>query len=303
MSSDLRSADALGAGRAPRPTGTTEPGRASAVPDAPPTWRAGGRAVLALLRRDLAERRGLRLSFLLDLGFGLLNLLVFLFVSRVLMLSPTSDFARSSSYFDFVAVGIVFLLVIQAATVQVVARVTAEQRDGMLELLAAQPVPGWALALGLVGHPFAFALLRAGVYLGLLAGFFGLHVGDAYWLGVVVVLVLGALCALPFGVVLMGFAVAVGRGDPLARLLVVALSFLSGTYFPISALPDILHPVCAVLPTRMALDGLRHALTGGDWAGAAWALAGIAAVLLPLSAWMFDRALWFARRRGVLTRD
>ncbi|MFI0793945.1 ABC transporter permease [Micromonospora rubida] len=266
-------------------------------------WQAGGRGVLALLRRDVVERRGLRLSFLLDLMFGLLNLLVFLFVSRVLMPAPAADFSRSASYFDFVAVGIVFLLVIQAATVQVVARVAAEQRDGTLELLAAQPVPGWALALGLVGYPFAFALLRAGVYLGLLAAFLGLHVGDADWPGVVVVLALAALCTLPFGLVLMGFAVAVGYGDPAARLLVVALSFLSGTYFPTSALPDVLHPVCAVLPTRVALTGLRHALTGGGWAGAAWTLAGTAAVLLPLSAWIFDRALWFARRRGALTRD
>ncbi|GIJ75641.1 ABC-type multidrug transport system, permease component [Micromonospora phaseoli] len=290
MNSDLRSAPAAGA--------------ASARSDgAPVSWRAGGRTVLALLRRDLAERRGVRLSFLLDLLFGLLNLLVFLFVSRVLIPAPAVDFARSASYFDFVAVGIVFLLVIQAATVQVVARVTAEQRDGMLELLAAQPVPGWSLALGLVGYPFAFALLRAGVYLGLLAGIFGLHVGDAHWPGVLIVLALAALCALPFGMVLMGFAVAVGHGDPVARLLVVALSFLSGTYFPTSALPDVLHPVCALLPTRVALDGLRHALTGGGWAGAAAVLAGTAAVLLPLSAWIFDRALWIARRRGVLTRD
>ncbi|WP_158610829.1 ABC transporter permease [Micromonospora endolithica] len=291
MSSALRAAPAAG-----------RPPRVDAFRAAPGGGRAGGRAVGALLRRDLAERRGLRLSFLLDLLFGFLNLLVFLFVSRVLMLAPTADFAGAGRYFDFVAVGIVFLLVIQAATVQVVARVAAEQRDGTLELLAAQPVPGWALAFGLVGYPFAFALLRAGIYLGLLAGFLGLHVDNADWPGVVVTLVLAALCALPFGVVLMGLAVVVGHGDPVARLLVVALSFLSGTYFPTAALPDVLHPLCAVLPTRVALDGLRHALTGGGWVGATPALAGTAAVLLPLSAWTFDRALGLARRRGVLTR-
>ncbi|MFI2662313.1 hypothetical protein [Micromonospora carbonacea] len=55
-------------------------------------WRAGGRAVLALLRRDLAERRGLRAPFLL-------NLVVFLFVSRVSTPHPGAGFARSISYF------------------------------------------------------------------------------------------------------------------------------------------------------------------------------------------------------------
>ncbi|MET8091468.1 ABC transporter permease [Micromonospora sp. NPDC005220] len=270
---------------------------------AAPRWQAGARGVLALLSRDLSERRGLRLSFLLDLVFGLLNLLVFLFVSRVLTPHPDAGFARSVSYFDFVAVGIVFLLVLQAATVQVVTRVTTEQRDGTLELWVAQPVPGWSLALGLAAYPFVFALLRAALYLGLLSGFFGLHVGAARWPAVLVVLALAALSTLPFGVALMGLTMAVGHGDPAARLLVVALSFLSGTYFPTSALPDVLHPVCAVLPTRIALDGLRAALAGGGWGGAAWTLAGAAAVLLPLSTWSFDRALRIARRRGVLTRD
>ncbi|MFJ2081953.1 ABC transporter permease [Micromonospora chokoriensis] len=266
-------------------------------------WSGGARGVLALLGRDLSERRGLRLSFLLDLVFGLLNLLVFLFVSRVLTPHPDAGFARSASYFDFVAVGIVFLLVLQAATVQVVTRVATERRDGTLELWVAQPVPRWSLALGLAAYPFVFALLRAGLYLGLLAAFFGLRVGATSWPGVLVVLALAALSTLPFGLMLMGLTVAVGHGDAAARLLVVALSFLSGTYFPTSALPDVLHPVCAVLPTRIALDGLRDALADDGWGGAAWALTGTAAVLLPLSAWTFDRSLWIARRRGVLTRD
>ncbi|SCF19601.1 ABC-2 type transport system permease protein [Micromonospora haikouensis] len=292
MSSDLR----------PAPAGTEAvPGIGAGRPPSP--WLAGGRAVLALLRRDLGERRGLGPPFLLDLAFGMLNLLVFLFVSRVLTPAAHVDFARSASYFDFVAVGIVFLLVLQAATVQVVSRLAGEQRGGTLEALVAQPVPGWALALGLAGYPFVFALVRAGIYLVLLAAFLGLRVDGGHWPGVVVLLVLGALCTLPFGVALMGLTVAVGHGDPVARLLVVALSFLSGTYFPASALPEVLRPVSAALPTRVALDGLRHASTGGDWAAPALVLAGVAAVLLPLSAWVFDRALWLARRRGVLTRD
>ncbi|MEU3455153.1 ABC transporter permease [Micromonospora sp. NPDC006766] len=264
---------------------------------------AAGRAMLALLRRDLTERRGLRLPFVLDLAFGLLNLLVFLFVSRVLTLSPHADFTRAASYFDFVAVGIVFLLVLQAATVQLVVRVTTEQRAGTLELLVTQPVPGWALALGLAGYSFAFALVRAGLYLAVLGGFFGLHVGHADWLGVVTVLSLGMLGTLPVGVALMGLAVAIGHGDSVARLTVVALSFLSGAYFPASALPAAPRAVAGALPSRIALDGLRHALTGAAWGRAALILAGAAAVLLPLSAWVFDRALWIAKRRGVLTRE
>ncbi|WP_091435778.1 ABC transporter permease [Micromonospora yangpuensis] len=318
MSSDLRAAPAhpppepspagplaVGpAGTASRWAGTASrsAGVGSRWAGAASAW-AGGRTVLTLLRRDLSEHRGLGPPFLLDLAFGLVNLLVFRFVSQVVTLGPDADFTRSTSYFDFVAVGIVFLLVLQAGTVQVVTRLAGEQRAGTLELLTAQPVPRWALGLGLAGYPFVFALLRAGLYLAVLGTFFGLHIGRADWVGVVVVAALGALCTLPFGLALAGLAVAFGAGEPVARLLVVALSFLSGTYFPVSALPVAVRAFAEPLPTRIALDGLRHALTGGGWSTAALALTGAAAVLLPLSAWIFDRALWLARRRGVLTRD
>ncbi|MEH1101631.1 ABC transporter permease [Micromonospora sp. CPCC 205561] len=265
---------------------------------------AGGvGVVLTLVRRDLAEPRLFRLPLLLDLAFGMVNLVVFLFISRVLTPSAGSDLARSASYFDFVAVGITFMLVLQAASTQLTSRVTREQRAGTLEMLAAQPVPVGALAVGIAGYPFLFALLRAGIYLAVLGSLLGLRVGRADWWGVVAVLVTGGAALMGAGIVLAALAVAVGHGDAAARLFVVALSFLSGTYFPVTVLPGVLPAATTVLPSRIALDGLRAALTGGEWGSSAVALLGATALLLPLSIWVFGRAVRTAARRGTLTRD
>lgn len=283
----------------PPPTPLLAPPAAAGRPD---RW-AGPRAVTALVVRELAERRSLRLPLLMDLVFGVLNLLLFLFISRVLTVPPdAAGFAHSARYFDFVAVGITFMVVVQAASTQVTGRIVAEQRAGTLEMLAGQPVPLWALAAGLAGYPFLVALLRAGVYLALLATLLGLRVERADWVGVVVVLLLGGVSMAGVGIGLMAFTVATGHGDAAARLLVVALAFLSGTYFPVAALPPALAAVTGGLPSRVALDGLRHALAGADWAGAALTLAGAAAVLLPLSIWIFGRTLRRATDRGTLTR-
>ncbi|GAB3935823.1 hypothetical protein GCM10027614_11330 [Micromonospora vulcania] len=149
--------------------------------------RAGGAnpagMVLALVRRDLGDPRQFRLPLLLDLAFGVVNLVVFLFISRVLTPSAGTDLAHSPSYFDFVAVGITFLLVLQAASTQLTSRVIREQRSGTLELLAAQPVPVSALAIGTAGYPFLFTLLRAGVYLAILGSVLGLRTEHADWWG------------------------------------------------------------------------------------------------------------------------
>lgn len=258
---------------------------------------AAGRAVAATIRRDLAERRGLRWSILLDLGYGVVNLGIFLFFSRVL---AGSRFGGSASYFDYAAASITFMVVMQAASVLVVSRTVTEQRAGTLEMLAAQPVPAGMLALGVAGYPFTFALLRAGAYLVVLAGVLHLHVAD--WRGVVLVLVAGGAAMAGVGVGLMAFTVALGYGDAVARLVLVALSFLSGTYFPVGTLPGALHPVCAVLPSRLALDGLRAAMSGREWTGDVLGLVGLAVVLLPVSTWLFGGALRLAVRRGTLTR-
>ncbi|MEU7620429.1 ABC transporter permease [Micromonospora rifamycinica] len=264
---------------------------------------AGGRAVLALIRRDLGERQLIRLPLLLDLVFGAVNLLVFLFISRVLTPPEAHRLLGATTYFDFVAVGITFMLVLQAASTQLTSRVTREQRGGTLELLAAQPVPAAALAVGTAAYPFLLALLRAGFYLVLLHALFGLHTARADWWGVVTVLLAGSAAMMGIGIGLTAFAVAVGYGESTARLLIVGLSFLSGTYFPVAALPGVLPTLTAVLPSRVALDGLRAALSGGAWVHSALTLLAATVLLLPLSTWVFGRALRIAAARGTLTRD
>lgn len=258
--------------------------------------------VLALVLRDAGAQRVLRVPLLLDLGFGLVNLTVFLFISRALQHPGATLPGQHTGYFDFVAVGITFMLVVQAAGAQVTARVTAEQRTGTLEMLAAEPVHPGVLALGLAAYPFVSAVLRAAGYLAVLAGLFGLRVGHADWLGTVLVLICGSLATMAVGIVLAAVTAVVGHGEALARLILVALSFLSGTYFPVAGLPPVLRQVAAVLPTRIALDGLRAALAGAAWGSTALTLAGAAVLLVPLAVLAFGQAVRIAARRGVLTR-
>ncbi|MEV7988126.1 ABC transporter permease [Micromonospora sp. NPDC085948] len=288
-------------------TTPTTPAVSAATTSRPVGRRAAGAGpvamILALVRRDLGDPRQFRLPLLLDLAFGVVNLVVFLFISRVLTPSAGTDLARSPSYFDFVAVGITFLLVLQAATTQLTGRVIREQRSGTLEVLAAQPVPVTALAIGTAGYPFLFALLRSCVYLAILGTVLGLHTDRADWWGVAVLLIAGTASVLGIGIALAAFTVAVGHGDAAARLFVVGLTFVSGTYFPVSELPGPLPELAVVLPSRIALDGLRSALAGGDWAWSAGALLGATALLLPLSSWAFAGALRVAAGRGALKRD
>lgn len=82
-------------------------------------------------------------------------------------------------------------------------------------------------------------------------------------------------------------------------------SFLTGTIFPVGALPAPLQKLAALIPFTHALNGLRLSLLRGasfsELAEPLGALALFAVVLLPASLGIFSLALRHARLQGTLS--
>lgn len=266
-----------------------------------PQVRVEARAVRALIGRDWAIKQVLRYAVVLDLAFGMVNLVLFLFVSRAVRHGSVHAVRAAGSYFDYVAVGIAFMLVIQTASTGMTRQIRDEQRSGTLEYLAAQPMRSPSLALGLAGFPFAFAAARASGYLALAVAL-GLDVSRTAWLGILLVLAASTLVLLSIGIALAALALVLDRGDLMARVVAVALSFASGAYFPVTLFPSPFHEIAQALPTTLALDGLRAALRGGSWIPYTGLLTVIGAVCVPLALAGFAAALRSVKRRGRLTR-
>jgi ABC-2 type transport system permease protein len=277
-----------------------QPGRPPLEPR-PAPMPAAASTVLALMRRDLAQRRIMKFALALDLAFGALNLVVFQFIGRVLRNPVPGSVTGAGGYFSYASVGIAFLLVVQTATIGIIRQIREEQHSGTLELVLAQPVGAASLALGLAGFPFLFATLRAFVYL-LLAAALGLQTSHADWAGVLVVLLAAAPDMAAIGIVLAAVALVVERGDVLARFAAFGLGFLSGAYFPVTELAPPMRAVSAALPTRVALDGQRAALAGASWWPTAATLTISGLVTLPVAVAVFAGSLRWARRHGRLTR-
>jgi ABC-2 type transport system permease protein len=260
------------------------------------------RTIAIFLRKDLAEGSRFRAPLLLDLGFGLINLASFLFISRLLHHPDVGALGGAATYFDFVAVGLACLLVVQSTCSQLISRVQEHQRSGTLEVLVATPVSPRLMAIGLGSYPTLLGVLRSIVYLAVAGVALGMNLQHTDWLGTAVMVILGSAAALAVGICLAAFTIAFAHGSAVGRTAVVGIGFLSGAYFPIFILPAPLQFLAAVLPTRMAIDGLRAAMAGGSWTSQALLLAGITVVGLPLSTWVFAHSLRSARRKGTLTR-
>lgn len=257
---------------------------------------------LTIARRDLSLKRSYRLALVHDLFWGIVQLFVYFFISRVVG-TPEEDLGAAPSYFAFALAGILMGLVIGSVTSEIADRIREEELTGTLELVVAQPVRNAELALGYAAFPIAFALARVVLYVGIAIVFLDLPAGGTDWIGVAAVLLAAAAGFLALGIVAAATTVVFKRGGRIADLGIFAMIFLGGALFPVAALPGWLEPLGHVMPTRFAFDGLRDALFAGEgWLGEVAALGAMAAVAVPTSLWLFDRALARAKRDGSLAQ-
>jgi ABC-type multidrug transport system permease subunit len=261
--------------------------------------RAG--ALLALIRRDYVLARSYRLAFVLDLAFGVLNLVIFYFISETFGTQPTDRLSGAPSYFAFAALGISVMVVMEAASIGLANRIREEQLTGTLEALVTQPVTPIELAFGLTGYPFLFAMSRAAFYVLVSAVLLGVDVGDASWYGFVLVLVATGAALASIGILLGAVVLVVKRSRVIASIVTFGLGFLGGAFFPLSVLPGWLQPIGKIAPTRFAFDGLRAAVfRGNGWGSDLLALVLFSGVALPLAVGLFAGALRAVRRSGSL---
>lgn len=265
--------------------------------------RLRGGVLAALVLRDWLIARSYRLSFAFDTVFGVLNLAVFFYISRTFTGVGTARLGGAPSYFAFAAVGVSLGLVIQASSAGIADRLRDEQVAGTLEALVVQPLSAAELCLGLVGFPFAFALIRAIGYLLVAAVLMGLDLSHASWVGLAAVLVASGLAFSALGILSGAAVLVVKRGAILVGTAIFGMSVISGSVFPRDVLPPWLEWVGGLMPTRFSFDGVRGALFGhGGWRFDAMTLALFGVVSIPVAVWIFARALRHARRAGTLAQ-
>lgn len=256
--------------------------------------------ILALIRRDYSYVRSYPLVLSFDLAYGLIDLLIYFFISRTFGGVSSADLRGAPTYFAFALVGIIITLVISAASAELAQRLREEQFVGTLEILVAQPISSTEIALGTAAFPFAFALARGLVYLLVGTTLLGVGLPHADWPGFVLMILATAAALLGLGL-LIAAGVIVFKRQAIGGVVSVALGFGGGAFFPLSVLPDWLRHIGELLPTRFIFDGARAALFRGEgWTTDLFAVTAYAAVLLPLSLIAFSRALEFARRSASL---
>ncbi len=191
---------------------------------------------------------------------------------------------------QFVTPGLLGWAIAMSASFGAAATLNGWRNSKLLRRLQLSPVPTGTLVGARVSVTIGVALVQMAIFLGLGAAAFGLQLTGA-WPVAIPLLVVGTLCFMAIGLLAGAVAKTTEGAVNMANFIVLPMSFLSGSFFPLDATPAWLQALAHVLPLWWLNEGMLDVMVRGESAAAALVpmgvLAAFAVVVTALAAKLF----------------
>ncbi|TDC66456.1 ABC transporter permease [Streptomyces hainanensis] len=199
-------------------------------------------------------------------------------------------------YISYIAPGVLSWGVANAAVFGVGFTLMQWRRDDILRLIRMTPTPLSAILGSRYVLAVGIGVVQGVVFVAVaLLPMFGLELSGG-WPLAVPLLVLGVTAFLALGAIVGSFCRTPEAVAAVANCLMVPMAFLSGSFYPLDAMPSWLQTVSVVLPLRHLNDGISAALTGsGSGSDMGLAAAGLVAFAAVFGAVAFRTFRWSDR--------
>ncbi|HEY3165309.1 MAG TPA: ABC transporter permease [Candidatus Limnocylindrales bacterium] len=138
----------------------------------------------------------------------------------------------------------------------------ADRQKLILKRLQATPLRRWQLVGSNVVMRLLIAIGQTAIIVGVGSAFYHVQIAG-WWLLIGSLILLGSLAFIAFGYVIASFTSTEESANGMTSVVQFPLMFLSGTFFPIDAMPDVLKTVARALPLTYLGDGLRQVMVEG----------------------------------------
>ena len=183
-----------------------------------------------------------------------------------------------------------------------------ERWEGTIEYTLMAPIRRTTHMAGQTIFAVVYSLLFTGIILAVTVVLFHIDLTQANLFGGLVMMLAGSLSFI--GVGIMGSVLPLlfpERGSQMTHVIIALLLLVSGVYYPVNVLPDILQQLAKFSPATYVLDGTREALLIGtpttDLWPYIWPTLIMGLVTIPLGLWVFGQAERYAKRAGKLHRN
>jgi len=167
-----------------------------------------------------------------------------------------------TSYFDFIAPGIMAMTVMMSVMTGLPAAISQEKEVGTLDGMMVAPINRLSIIVGKTLAQTARGLLQGVLILVLASVLFGVSIQGSILL-VFGLLLLGVFSFVGLGVVLTSFAKDQETAMMIMMTLMFPMMFLSGVFFPVQQMPWYMQDISKALPLTYAADALRKVMVLG----------------------------------------
>lgn len=167
--------------------------------------------------------------------------------------------SASLSYIDFLLPGILALAIMISAVIGLSTVLVTWRKQGVLRRLKLTPMPLWEFLVARVAASLTLALLQVAVLITFGAVVFGVSISPTAWAAIPVALV-GALCFLVMGFTVGSLVAEPETADAVTNVITNPMMFLSGTFFPVAAMPAFVQTIAKVLPLYYMTNALRDTI-------------------------------------------
>jgi ABC-2 type transport system permease protein len=186
--------------------------------------------------------------------------------------------------------------------------ISIERWEGTIEYTLMAPVRRLTHISGQTFFAVLYSLFFTGVILGVTVLIFHIDLSKANLLGGTLVLLAGSFSFIGMSVMASSLPLLFPeRGAQMTHVFIALLLLVSGVYYPVSVLPNMLKALARFSPATYVLQGVRMALLEGtpSWLlwQFIWPVLLMGAVLIPLGLWVFRQAELYAKRTGKLHRN
>jgi ABC-2 type transport system permease protein len=179
-----------------------------------------------------------------------------------LTFQPLSVDSASLSYIDFLLPGIIGLAIMISAVIGLATILVDWRQRGILRRLKLTPIPLAEFFAARVTASLVVALMQVVVLLAFGRIAFDIHISSTAWAAIPVALA-GCLCFLAMGFAIGSVVHTPETGDAVSQVITNPMMFLSGTFFPVAAMPPFVQGIARLLPLYYMTNGLRDTIVRG----------------------------------------
>ena len=264
------------------------------------------RRIWAFVARDWRLELSYRMQFFLRILSILIVVTTLFFISKIFTGFADPRFAQWRDPLAAWLTGLAVLNYFMTGFSSLANAIRQEQVQGTLESVLMSPIGVPTVIVASSAWDFVQATFFSFLYLLFGWLFFNVHYRGSYLLALVFLLLTTVVLSC-FGILSASFAMVFKRGDPFGIFLGTGSALFSGVFFPTQLIGEYagrVSNISRILPPTYGLDGIRRVLIEGQGLAEVRepliALLIFLVVLLPISLWVFSRAVRRAKREGSL---